>query len=104
MEVSILQEYEEGFVPAYTKCNCFGIVAYFDVIFGLCCVSVFNNIREMRNEDVIAKAFGDKVDKIVKAFEGDLESEEQIIEHQKRLEEIHEQIRSQQRGSRKHIQ
>ena len=55
----------------------------------------------MRNEDVIAKYFGDKVDKILKAFE---ESEEQIIEHQKRLEEIHEQIRSQQAGSRKHIQ
>ena len=55
----------------------------------------------MRNEDVIAKAFGDKVDKILKAFE---ESEEQIIEHQKRIEEIYEQIRSQQRGSRKHIQ
>lgn len=55
----------------------------------------------MRNKDIIAKAFGDKVDKILKAFE---ESEEQIIEHQKRLEEIHEQIRSQQGGSRKHIQ
>lgn len=55
----------------------------------------------MRNEDVIAKAFGDKVDKILKAFE---ESEEQIIEHQKRLEEIHGKIRSQQGGSRKHIQ
>lgn len=55
----------------------------------------------MRNEDVIAKAFADKVDKILKAFE---ESGEQIIEHQKRLEEIHEQIRSQQGGSRKHIQ
>ena len=47
----------------------------------------------MINEDVIAKAFGDKVDKIVKAFD---DSEEQIIEHQKRLEEIYEQIRSQQ--------
>ena len=55
----------------------------------------------MRNEDIIAKAFGDKVDKILKAFE---ESEEQIIEHQKRLEEINEQIRSQQAGSRRHIQ
>ena len=44
---SILLAYEEGFVPAYIKCHCFGIVAYFDVIFGLCCVSVFNNIREM---------------------------------------------------------
>lgn len=93
--------YEEGFVSAHTKCNCIGIVASCDVIFGLCCVSVFNRIREMRNEDVIAKAFGDKVDKILKAFE---ESEEQLIEHQKRLEEIHEQIRSQQGGSRKHIQ
>ena len=55
----------------------------------------------MRNEDVIARAFGDKVDKIVKDFEF---SVKQIIEHQKRLEEIHEQIRSQQGGSRKHIQ
>lgn len=55
----------------------------------------------MRNKDVIAKAFADKVDKILKDFE---ESVEQIIEHQKRLEEIHEQIRSQQRGSRKHLQ
>ena len=55
----------------------------------------------MRNNDVIAKSFGDKADKIVKDFEF---SEKQIIEHQKRLEEIHEQIRSQQRGSRKHIQ
>ncbi len=96
--------YEEGFVSAYIKCHCFGIVAYCDVIFGLCCVSVFNLIREMRNEDVIAKAFGDMADRLKKAFEGDLESEEQIIEHQKRLEEIHEQIRSQQGGSRKHLQ
>ena len=55
----------------------------------------------MRNEDVIAKAFGDKVDKIVKDFEF---SVKQLIEHQKRLEEIHEQIRSQQSGSRKHLQ
>ena len=55
----------------------------------------------MRNEDVIAKAFGAKVDKIVKDFEY---SVKQIIEHQKRLEEIYEQIRSQQAGSRKHIQ
>ena len=55
----------------------------------------------MRKEDVIAKAFVDKVDKILKAFE---ESEEQIIEHQKRIEEIYEQIRSQQRESRKHLQ
>lgn len=55
----------------------------------------------MINEDVIAKAFGDKVDKIVKDFEF---SEKQLIEHLKRLEEIHEQIRSQQAGSRKHIQ
>ena len=70
--------YEEGFVPSYNKCHCLVIVASCDVIFGLCCVSIFNCIREMRNEDVIAKAFGDKVDKILKAFE---ESEEQIIEH-----------------------
>lgn len=55
----------------------------------------------MRNEDVIAKAFGDKVDKIVKDFEFTVK---QLIEHQKRLEEIHEQIRSQQAGSRRHIQ
>ena len=34
----------------------------------------------MRNEDVIAKAFGDKVDKIVKDFEF---SVKQLIEHQK---------------------
>ena len=47
----------------------------------------------MRNEDVIAKVFGDKVDKIVKEFDF---SVKQIIEHQKRLEEIHEQIRSRQ--------
>lgn len=58
----------------------------------------------MRNEDVIARAFGDMADILKKAFECYLESEEQIIEHQKRLEENHEQIRSQQRGSRKHIQ
>ena len=58
----------------------------------------------MINEDVIAKAFGDKVDMLKKAFEGYLESEEQIIEHQKRLEEINEQIRSRQAGSRKHLQ
>ena len=83
--------YEDGFVSAYTKCNCFGIVASCDVIFGLCCVSVFNRVREMRNNDVIARAFGDKVDKIVKDFEF---SVKQLIEHQKRLEEIHEQIRS----------
>lgn len=51
----------------------------------------------MRNEDVIARAFGDMADRLKKAFECYLESEEQIIEHQKRLEEIHEQIRSQQR-------
>ena len=75
--------YEEGFISAYTKCNCFGIVASCDVIFGLCCVSVFNRVREMRNNDVIAKAFGDKVDKIVKDFEF---SVKQIIEHKKRLE------------------
>lgn len=93
--------YEEGFVSAYIKCHCIGIVAYCDVIFGLCCVFVFNCIREMRNEYVIAKAFGDKVDKIVKDFEF---SEKQLIEHKKRLEEIYEQIRSQQGGSRKHIQ
>ena len=74
--------YEDGFVSAYTKCNCFGIVAYCDVIFGLCCVSVFNRVREMRNEDIIARAF-DKVDKIVKDFEF---SVKQLIEHQKRLE------------------
>ena len=61
--------YEDGFVSAYTKCNCFGIVAYCDVIFGLYRVFVFNCIREMRNNDVIARAFGDKVDKIVKDFE-----------------------------------
>lgn len=85
--------YEEGFISAYTKCNCFGIVASCDVIFGLCFVFVFNSIREMRNEDVIARAFGDKVDKIVKDFDF---SVKQIIEHQKRLEEIHEQIRSRQ--------
>ena len=96
--------YEEGFISAYTKCNCFGIVASCDVIFGLCFVSVFNRVREMRNEDVIAKAFGDMADRLKKAFEGYLDSEEQIIEHQKRLEEINEQIRSQQRRSRKHIQ
>ena len=93
--------YEEGFISAYTKCNCFGIVASCDVIFGLCFVFVFNRIREMRNEDVIAKAFGDKVDKIVKDFDF---SVKQIIEHKKRLEEIYEQIRSRQAGSRKHIQ
>ena len=93
--------YEDGFISDYTKCNCFGIVASCDVIFGLYRVFVFNCIREMRNEDVIARAFGDKVDKIVKDFDF---SVKQIIEHQKRLEEIHEQIRSQQRGSRKHIQ
>lgn len=58
----------------------------------------------MRNEDVIAKAFGDMADRLKKAFEGYLESEEQIIEHQKCLEEKNEQIRSQQRGSRRHIQ
>ena len=39
--------YEEGFVSAYTKCNCIGFVTYCDVIFGLCCVFVFNSIREM---------------------------------------------------------
>ena len=50
----------------------------------------------MRNEDVIAKAFGDMAYRLKKAFEGYLESEEQIIEHKKRLEEIHEQIRSRQ--------
>ena len=61
--------YEDGFISAYTKCNCFGIVASCDVIFGLYRVFVFNCIREMRNNDVIAKAFGDKVDKIVKDFE-----------------------------------
>ena len=61
--------YEDGFVSAYTKCNCFGIVASCDVIFGLYRVFVFNCIREMRNNDVIARAFGDKVDKIVKDFE-----------------------------------
>lgn len=93
--------YEEGFISDYTKCHCIGVVAYCDVIFGLCCVSVLNRVREMRNEDVIAKAFGDKVDKIVKDFEF---SVKQLIEHQKRLEEIHEQIRSQQGGSRKHLQ
>ena len=85
--------YEDGFVSAYTKCNCFGVVASCDVIFGLCFVFVFNSIREMRNEDVIAKAFGDKVDKIVKEFDF---SVKQLIEHKKRLEEIHEQIRSRQ--------
>lgn len=62
----------------------------------------------MRNEDVIARAFarafGGMADRLKKAFEEDLESEEQINEHQKLLEEIHEQIRSQQAGSRKHIQ
>ena len=58
----------------------------------------------MRNEDVIAKAFGDTDDRLKKAFEGYIESEEQLTEHQKRLEEIHEQIRIQQRGSRKHLQ
>ena len=109
MEVSILQEYEEGFVSAHTKCNCIGIVASCDVIFCLCCVSVLNRIREMRNEDVIARAFAkalgdDKVDMLNKAFEGYLESEEQIIGHKKLLEEIHEQNRSQQRGRRKHLQ
>ena len=93
--------YEEGFISAYTKCNCFGVVASCDVIFGLCFVFVFNRIREMRNEDVIARAFGDKVDKIVKDFDF---SVKQIIEHKKRLEEIYEQIRSRQAGSRKHIQ
>ena len=61
--------YEDGFVSAYTKCNCFGIVASCDVIFGLYRVFVFNCIREMRNNDVIARAFGDKVDKIVKDFD-----------------------------------
>ena len=96
--------YEEGFVSAYIKCHCIGIVAYCDVIFGLCCVFVFNRVREMRNEDVIAKAFGDMADRLKKAFEGYLDSEEQLIEHQKRLEEINEQIRSQQGGSRKHLQ
>ena len=85
--------YEEGFISAYTKCNCFGIVASCDVIFGLCFVFVFNRIREMRNEDVIARAFGDKVDKIVKDFDF---SVKQLIEHKKRLEEIHEKIRSRQ--------
>ena len=85
--------YEEGFVSAHTKCNCIGVVASCDVIFGLCFVFVFNSIREMRNEDVIAKVFGDKVDKIVKEFDF---SVKQLIEHQKRLEEIHEQIRSRQ--------
>lgn len=85
--------YEEGFISAYTKCNCIGVVASCDVIFGLCFVFVFNSIREMRNEDVIAKAFGDKVDKIVKEFDF---SVKQIIEHKKRLEEIYEQIRSRQ--------
>ena len=85
--------YEEGFVSAHTKCNCIGVVASCDVIFGLCFVFVFNSIREMRNEDVIAKVFGDKVDKIVKDFDF---SVKQLIEHQKRLEEIHEQIRSRQ--------
>ena len=55
----------------------------------------------MRNEDVIAKAFGDKVDKIVKDFDF---SVKQLIEHKKRLEEIYEQIRSQQGGSRKNLQ
>ena len=34
----------------------------------------------MRNEDVIAKAFGDKVDKIVKEFDF---SVKQLIEHKK---------------------
>ena len=101
MADSIPLAYEEGFVSAYTKCHCFGIVAYFDVFFGLCCVSVFNRIREMRNKDVIAKAFGDKVDKIVKDFDF---SVKQIIEHKKRLEEIYEQIRSKQAGSRRHLQ
>ena len=85
--------YEGGFVSAHTKCNCIGVVASCDVIFGLCFVFVFNSIREMRNEDVIAKVFGDKVDKIVKDFDF---SVKQLIEHQKRLEEIHEQIRSRQ--------
>ena len=93
--------YEEGFISAYTKCNCFGIVASCDVIFGLYRVFISDSLREMRNEDVIARAFGDKVDKIVKDFDF---SVKQIIEHQKRLEEIYEQIRSQQAGSRKHIQ
>ena len=36
----------------------------------------------MRNNDVIAKAFGDKVDKIVKDFEF---SVKQLIEHQKNV-------------------
>ena len=85
--------YEEGFVSAHTKCNCIGVVASCDVIFGLYRVFVFNRIREMINEDVIAKAFGDKVDKIVKDFDF---SVKQIIEHKKRLEEIYEQIRSRQ--------
>ena len=85
--------YEDGFVSAYTKCNCIGVVASCDVIFGLYRVFVFNRIREMINEDVIAKAFGDKVDKIVKEFDF---SVKQIIEHKKRLEEIYEQIRSRQ--------
>ena len=93
--------YEEGFISAYTKCNCFGIVDSSDVIYGLYRMFISDSLREMRNEDVIARAFGDKVDKIVKDFEF---SVKQLIEHQKRLEEIHEQIRSQQRGSRKHIQ
>ena len=35
----------------------------------------------MRNEDVIARAFGDKVDKIVKDFDV---SVKQTIEHKKR--------------------
>ena len=47
MAASIQQAYEEGFVSAYNKCHCFGIVASCDVIFGLCCVSVFNRVREM---------------------------------------------------------
>ena len=93
--------YEDGFVSAYTKCNCIGVVDSCDVIFGLYRVFVFNRIREMINEDVIAKAFGDKVDKIVKDFDF---SVKQISEHKKLLEEIYEQIRSQQAGSRKHIQ
>ena len=85
--------YEDGFVSAYTKCNCIGVVASCDVIFGLYRVFVFNRIREMINEDVIAKAFGDKVDKIVKDFDF---SVKQIIEHKKLLEEIYDQIRSRQ--------
>ena len=62
-------QYEERFISAYIKCHCLGVVAYHDVIFGLCCVFVSDSLREMRNEDVIARAFGDKVDKIVKDFD-----------------------------------